>query len=92
MLAALAIGASISVACAAEVGAPAPAGATLRVRARDRSPDPIPRYITGKFTEHLGNNIYNGIEAQILRNPTFADFPFSTGAMTPDGVTTFQTK
>ena len=35
---------------------------------RDR---PISRRLFGKFTEHLGENVYNGIWAQILRNPGF---------------------
>jgi alpha-L-arabinofuranosidase len=64
--------------------------ATLRVRAAERSPHRIPAYITGKFAEHLGWNIYNGMDAQILRNPTFADYPFWSGQMTPDGVTKFR--
>lgn len=63
-----------------------PAQATLLVRAAQRSPHVIPKYITGKFCEHLGFNVYNGMDAQILRNPTFADYPFSTGQTTPDGV------
>jgi alpha-N-arabinofuranosidase len=67
-----------------------PAQATLRVRAAQRSPHLISKYITGKFCEHLGFNVYNGMDAQILRNPTFADYPFWTGQMTPDGVTKFQ--
>jgi len=50
----------------------------------------IPREITGKFCEHLGNNIYNGMDAQILRNSTFADFPFATDQGSPDGLSTFQ--
>ncbi|MBI4663825.1 MAG: hypothetical protein HY735_33910 [Verrucomicrobia bacterium] len=66
-----------------------PDRAILRVRPNERSPHKIPLYLTGKFAEHLGANIYNGMDAQILRNPTFADFPFSTGQMTPDGVTRF---
>ena len=70
---------------------PAKAGqAVLRVRAAERSPHPIPRHITGKFAEHLGSNILNGMDAQILRNPTFAEFPFATGQTTPDGIVTFQ--
>ena len=63
--------------------------ATIHVHADRRSPHPIPRFITGKFAEHLGFNIYGGMDAQILRNPTFADYPFWNGAMTPDGVTKF---
>lgn len=66
-----------------------PARAALRVRAGERSLHPIPRFITGKFAEHLWANIYNGMDAQILRNPTFADWPFGTGQTTPDGVTRF---
>jgi len=67
-----------------------PARATLEVHARDRSPYPVPAYITGKFCEHLGSNIYNGMDAQILRNPTLADWPFGAGQSTPDGVAKFQ--
>ena len=65
------------------------AQAVIRVRAGQRSPYPIPRYITGKFAEHLGNNIQNGMDAQILRNPTFADYPFASGQTSPDGIVTF---
>jgi alpha-N-arabinofuranosidase len=65
----------------------APAVVTLRVRA-DLPPSgpPIPRFITGKFAEHLGSNIYNGMCAEILRNPTFAEFPFWNGSQDPDGL------
>jgi len=66
-----------------------PSRAALRVRVLERAANPIPKYITGKFAEHLGANIYNGMDAQILRNPTFADYPFSTGEMSPDGITKF---
>jgi alpha-N-arabinofuranosidase len=59
--------------------------ATLRIRAGDRLPYPIPKYITGKFCEHLGFNIYHGMDAQILHNPTLADYPFSAGEQSPDG-------
>ncbi len=64
--------------------------ATLTVHAQEVVPYSIPRNLTGKFCEHLGANIYNGMDAQILRNPTFAEFPFWTGQMTPDGITSFQ--
>src|SRR5512140_1767510 len=66
-----------------------PGRATLRIDATTRSDYPVSKYITGKFAEHLGANIYNGMDAQILRNPTFADHPFWNGQMTPDGVTQF---
>jgi hypothetical protein len=61
----------------------------LRVHAGERSPHPIPAFLTGKFAEHLGFNIYNGMDAQVLRNATFADYPFASGHSTPDGVVQF---
>src|ERR1041384_374424 len=64
--------------------------AVLRVHANDRSTERIPKFITGKFAEHLGWNIYNGMDAQVLRNSTFADYPFWTGEMTADGLTKFR--
>ena len=64
--------------------------AMIRVSAQEKARQPISKYITGKFCEHLGNNIYQGMDAQILRNPTFADYPFWDGRMSPDGVTVFQ--
>ena len=79
-----------------------PAPASLRVFAADRGPQPIPRQLTGKFSEHLspgrswhpepldhninrGDNIYNGMDAQVLRNPTFGAYAFPAQA-DPDGV------
>lgn len=50
---------------------------------------PISRYLTGKFCEHLGSNIYNGMDAQILRNHRFAAHPFGTPHNRPDGGPTF---
>ena len=70
--------------------APGEGRAVIRVQTDQKSAHPIPRFITGKFAEHLGFNIYNGMDAQILRNPTFADYPFWNGQMSPDGVTKFQ--
>ncbi len=64
--------------------------ATLRVLADKQSPYRIPAFITGKFAEHLGENIYNGTYAEILRNPTLADYPFNSGEMNPDGVLKFE--
>ncbi len=63
-----------------------PARAVVRVDAEHRSAYPIPATLTGKFAEHLHANILNGMDAQILRNPTFADYPFATGEMSPDGM------
>lgn len=69
---------------------PDESAATLRVMADAPLPYHIPPLITGKFAEHLGENIYNGMSAQILRNPTLADYPFNSGEMNPDGVVRFQ--
>jgi len=63
--------------------------ASLTIYAAEKSEYPIPRNITGKFCEHLYFNITNGMDAQILRNPTFSDYPFRTGQESPDGVATF---
>jgi alpha-N-arabinofuranosidase len=63
--------------------------ASLIIYTGEKSEYPIPRYITGKFCEHLYFNITNGMDAQILRNPTFSDYPFRTGQDTPDGIATF---
>jgi alpha-N-arabinofuranosidase len=69
-----------------------PHQAELRVHTDTRSSYRIPRFITGKFAEHLGFNIYNGMDAQILRNPTFAEYPVRNGQMNPDGVAEFLTE
>ena len=63
--------------------------ASLIVHAAEASEHPIPRHITGKFAEHLFFNVTNGMDAQILKNPTFSDYPFRAGQESPDGVATF---
>ncbi|MCX5644556.1 MAG: hypothetical protein NTZ17_07700 [Phycisphaerae bacterium] len=63
--------------------------ASLVVYADQKSAYPVPRFITGKFCEHLYFNVTNGMDAQILKNPTFCDYPFSTGQISPDGIATF---
>ena len=68
---------------------PATPKASLVIYAAEASKYPVPRYITGKFCEHLYFNVTNGMEAQILKNPTFSDYPFSTGQASPDGIATF---
>ncbi len=89
VLAAVAMGLlPVWVARAAE-SARGPQRASLVVHTAQKSQYPIPRYLTGKFCEHLYFNITNGMEAQILKNPTFSDYPFSTGQLSPDGVATF---
>jgi len=62
-----------------------PSQAHVRVHAGERGAAPLGPYLTGKFCEHLGSNIYNGMHAQILRNPTFAEWPFARAGVRPDG-------
>jgi len=45
--------------------------ASITVWPVQRAPEPVSRWLYGKFCEHLGSNIYKGIWAQILRNPGF---------------------
>jgi alpha-N-arabinofuranosidase len=66
-----------------------PARATLRVHTQPRSPFRIPKRLTGKFAEHLWFNVSNGMDAQVLLNPTFADYPVAAGQTSPDGVAQF---
>jgi len=63
--------------------------ALLVIHASEKSEHAIPRYITGKFCEHLYFNVTNGMDAQILRNPTLCEYPFRTGQNSPDGSATF---
>ncbi|MBE3577941.1 MAG: hypothetical protein IMX00_09675 [Limnochordales bacterium] len=49
-----------------------PLPATVRVIPGSRRTRPVSRYLFGKFTEHLGQNVYGGAWAQITRNPEFA--------------------
>jgi alpha-N-arabinofuranosidase len=45
--------------------------ATIKIDAAARG-EPISRNLFGKFTEHLGSNVYQGAWAQIVVNPEFA--------------------
>ncbi|OPX23997.1 MAG: hypothetical protein B1H04_03080 [Planctomycetales bacterium 4484_123] len=45
--------------------------ASLAVDLAVRSPHRVSPLLYGKFCEHLGFNIYQGMDAQILYNPTF---------------------
>jgi len=67
------------------IASPAWCETVVRVDAGERGKHRIPEYITGKFAEHLFWNIYNGMSAQVLRNPTFAAWPFWTGQQDRDG-------
>jgi len=63
--------------------------AVVRVFPNETGYPKISQYITGKFCEHLGHNIYNGMHAEILHNPTFADFVYGGGGGHPDGGTKY---
>jgi alpha-N-arabinofuranosidase len=60
-------------------------GARLTIDATRRSEHPVSPYLFGKFCEHLGNNIYQGMEAEILFNPTFGKWVFSGPTDRADG-------
>lgn len=53
--------------------------AEISIEVDRKSPYPVNPLLFGKFCEHLGSNIYNGMEAQILRNPTFGKWVFGCG-------------
>lgn len=50
--------------------------AEVRIYADEKAREPISRYLYGKFTEHLGRNIYGGMWAQVLQNPGFEGWHF----------------
>ncbi|WP_254546705.1 alpha-L-arabinofuranosidase C-terminal domain-containing protein [Halomarina pelagica] len=62
-----------------------PAEATIRVTPAVRGDAPVTPFLLGKFCEHLGRNVYNGMDAQILLNPTFGRWEFPVGDDHPDG-------
>ena len=43
----------------------------IHIFASEKANAPVSRLLYGKFTEHLGTNVYNGAWAQILRNTGF---------------------
>lgn len=53
--------------------------ARLSVDLSARCPHPVERMLYGKFCEHLGYNIYGGMEAQILHNATFGQIKGGEG-------------
>ncbi|MBN2450833.1 MAG: alpha-N-arabinofuranosidase [Lentisphaeria bacterium] len=65
--------------------ASASGAATVRLRPDIRRTRPISPLLLGKFCEHLGANIYGGMHAQILANPTFGRWRFGLGDNHPDG-------
>jgi alpha-N-arabinofuranosidase len=48
----------------------------INIHANKKAKEPVSRYLYGKFTEHLGRNIYNGMWAQVLQNPGFEGWHF----------------
>ncbi len=60
----------LTVACLLAASA-APNTARIAVDASVRG-EPVSRSLFGKFTEHLGRNVYQGMWAQIVQNPEFA--------------------
>ncbi|MCU0521611.1 MAG: alpha-N-arabinofuranosidase, partial [Anaerolineae bacterium] len=62
-----------------------PGQATITIDAALRAPYTVSPRILGKFCEHLGANIYHGMEAQILHNCTFGKWRFSIGDNHRDG-------
>lgn len=59
--------------------------AVVRIDRASRGSVPFSPLLLGKFCEHLGSNIQQGMDAQLLRNPTFAAWRFSAGEKNPDG-------
>jgi len=59
--------------------------AELSIDLETRSPHAVTPLLYGKFCEHLGSNIYNGMHAQILHNPTFAQWFFADGVDLTNG-------
>jgi alpha-N-arabinofuranosidase len=62
--------------------------ATIWIDTSVRSPYTVSPHLLGKFCEHLGFNIYHGMEAQNLFNPTFGKWSFTASGpdvSRPDG-------
>jgi alpha-N-arabinofuranosidase len=59
--------------------------ASLRIDSSVRGADPISPYLFGKFCEHLGHNIYQGMDACVLFNPTFGKWIFGGGTDRANG-------
>ena len=59
--------------------------AIVRLDVTTRGDTPVTPDLFGKFCEHLGNNIYQGMEAGILFNPTFGEWHFRAAERRPSG-------
>jgi hypothetical protein len=55
--------------------------AVIDVRAGQQSSFKIPRTIYGIYTENVGNEIYGGLAAQLLENPSLEDYHASLQAL-----------
>lgn len=62
-----------------------PSTARITVNANQQADFDVEPKLYGKFCEHLGNNIYQGMEAQILFNPTFDEWHFRGVERRPSG-------
>ena len=51
-------------------------GVEIHLYTSEKADEPVSRYLYGKFTEHLGRNIYGGMWAQVLYNPGFEGWHF----------------
>jgi alpha-N-arabinofuranosidase len=67
----LSIGVSVCGMGQVVVSTPAPPIANLSVDAAAPSVEGIPRTLFGTFLEPIGNSTYNGLWAQLLKNPSF---------------------
>src|ERR1700744_974560 len=61
------------------VNEPIPPTATIHVDAAKPAGSQIPRTIFGSFLEPIGNSTYNGLWAEILRNPSLESGLWSAG-------------
>ena len=57
----------------------------LQIQATPSTEYHVSPLLFGKFCEHLGNNIYGGMEAQLLINPTFGKWGFKGARESVDG-------
>ena len=62
-----------------------PTEARVRIDPNVRGETPVEPMLFGKFSEHLGNNIYQGMEAEILFNPTLGEWHFRAGERRQSG-------
>jgi alpha-N-arabinofuranosidase len=55
--------------------------AVIEIRAGQQSSFRIPRTVYGIYTENVGNEIYGGVSAQLLENPSLEDYHASSQVM-----------